>query len=244
MKAVILAAGKGKRLMPLTRDIPKCMVNICGTPIIEWNVRALERNGIKDIIIVYGYKGNVIKDYFMNAKNCNINIEFIEQSSLTGTADAIDLVKENIDDDFIVLAGDTIFFDQYIRKLFDKSNSLLYTWHYKDLEEYGTIELEKDEETIINIHEKHTNPVSEKVNISGYHFTPTIFDYIDKTPMNKGERPITDTINEMIKDGYKFYGTEVKDWNHISYPYDVERIEDDFYRRIRYDKTNNFDNWV
>ena len=61
MKAIILAAGEGKRLMPYTSGIPKCMVNVGGRPLIEYQIDILKKSGINDIIIVKGHHGNKIK---------------------------------------------------------------------------------------------------------------------------------------------------------------------------------------
>lgn len=220
--------------MPLTKDKPKCMIDICGLPVIEWNISTLRKLGFtdKDIIIIYGYKGDTIKEYYSNN-----DITFIKQDKLTGTSDAVDLVKDYVDENFIVLAGDTIYFKRHIELLMIEPNSLLYTSHYKNLSEFGTIEF-KDHPTdlyIKEIHEKKSKPIGNKINISGYYLNKDIFDYIENTPSTNGERYITSTINLMIKDKHKFRGIEVRDWNHISYTYDVERVQDNFWRRIRYD---------
>jgi bifunctional UDP-N-acetylglucosamine pyrophosphorylase/glucosamine-1-phosphate N-acetyltransferase len=234
MKAVILCAGKGKRLMPITKDKPKCMVNILKRPIIDWNINYLSSCGINDIIIIYGYKGEVLKEHLKD----NLHITWVYQENLNGTAGAIELIKKHIknDESFLVLAGDTIYNTSHIMRLKEYKNSLLYTRHYKNLQEFGTIEFDKFG-NIKRIHEKESKPISSKVNISAYHFTPSLFDFIEMTPLyrNTKERTITDTINIMIENNLKFTGIEIRDWNHLTYPHDIDRISDNFFRGVIYD---------
>lgn len=231
MKAVIMCAGKGVRLKPLTDDKPKAMVPILGVPIVSWTIKSLHECGIKDIIIVYGYKGEVIEEVFGKSEG----ITLVKQEDQEGTAHAVSLVEELVDDNFLVLAGDTIYFAEHIEDLMNKVNSILYTSHFSKLKEFGTIEFDKYGD-IVCIHEKKTDPVSNKVNVSGYHLTKDIFKYIEKTPLTHNEYILTETINMMIKDKIRFTGTEIKDWNHISYMSDLERIEDNFWRRVTYGK--------
>lgn len=223
MDCVLLVAGFGKRLLPLTKKTPKCLIKILGEPIIHWEVDLLDKLGIDNIYIVTRYKEDMIKDYF-EVKGRN-DLKFIHQEEQTGTADAIYLAKEFIDGDFIVLAGDTIFQEDDIKRLIGKKNSLLYTKQTERLYEYGTIEFFEDR--INKIWEKSTTPVSEFVNCSAYHFDKKIFDYIPKTPIDErfGERIITNTINLMLEKKIRFHGIYTDDLYEITYPKDIQIVE-------------------
>jgi len=229
MEVIILAAGVGKRLIPLTEKIPKALVKVHGKPIIQWQIEMLDRLGIDDIHIVCGYKEGVLKNYFKF--NIDKKVNFIHQKQQTGTADAIQLAKEFIKDDFLVLAGDTIFLDEDIMKLMEKKNSLLLAEQHERLQEFGTTEV--DGEKIIHIHEKSTNPVGNLVNCSAYHFKKCVFDYIPKTAVDErfGERIITNTINLMIDNDIRFKGIGIDKLLEISYPEDIEIVEDELRRR-------------
>lgn len=74
MKGLILAAGVGSRLRPMTNNKPKCLVKVCGKPILEYQLDAYYKAGIKDIIIVVGYEGQAIYDYCKHIKKLNITI--------------------------------------------------------------------------------------------------------------------------------------------------------------------------
>ena len=220
MDFVIMCAGEGKRLHPLTKDKPKCMIEIHEKPIIDHILDSIDdlRDKVKisKVIIIDGYKSKVLRDHLKDR-----DVIFIKQKKLNGTAKAVELVKNYILDDFIVLAGDTIYSKTDILKLTKKENSFLYFKHSKNLRELGTIEFNCRNQ-VVKIHEKSSNPISNYVNISGYHFTQAVFDYIPKTEPVKEERIITNTINLMLKEGIEFKGVHAKVWTHITYPEDID----------------------
>lgn len=122
MKAVIMAGGKGTRLKEMTKDeIPKPMVKILEKPILEYQIDVLKENGLKDIIIVIGYLGDKIKQYFKDGKDFGVNITYIEENEPLGTAGAFYYIKDYIKEDFILLFGDIIF-DIYLKKMIDFHN--------------------------------------------------------------------------------------------------------------------------
>ncbi len=89
LKAVILCAGYGKRLKPYTETLQKSMIPIHNKPLLEYILNGLKYAGLKDFILVVGYKKEQILDYFKNGENWNINIEYIEQKKLNGTGGAL-----------------------------------------------------------------------------------------------------------------------------------------------------------
>ena len=223
MKAVILAAGRGSRLNPLTATKPKCLVEILGKPIIKWTYDTLMEIGITNIYIISGYMENILMKY---ATENLQGVSFITQEKQTGTADAMYLAKDYMDEDFLCLTGDTIFTKCDLMKLRQLKNSLFYSKQYTKLEEFGTLDLKGD--MILNINEKSTEATSNFVNCSAYHFTPNVFDYVPKTEVDErfGERIITNTINLMIKDKIQFTGIPIKQRNEVSYPEDIPMIEE------------------
>ena len=108
MKCVILAAGEGKRVHPLTFTRPKVMIPIANKPILEWNLLNAIDAGIKEFIFVVSYKSEMVRSYFGKGEKWNVKIEYVNQGEALGTAHAIGVVEKFVDD-FIVLCGDTIF---------------------------------------------------------------------------------------------------------------------------------------
>lgn len=224
ISVVILCAGKGSRLLPHTSEKPKAMVELLGKPIIKWIHESIQNLDLGYIYVVSGYRYNVIEPYVKTF--LDKDVRFARQKYRTGTADAINLLNGMIKDDFIVLAGDTIFNLKDLEKLRLHPNSLLYTEQKDRLYEFGSLDM--DGCYIKHINEKSTTPTSNNVNCSAYHFTSDIFKYISKTEIDKrfDERIITNTINLMIDDGYSFKGIKIDELNEVSYPKDIKIVEE------------------
>jgi len=123
MIAVIMAGGKGTRLSTISKSVPKPMVSIGGMPILERQINNLKDFGIKDIIIVVGFLGNVIKDYFKDGIDFGVNISYITEANPLGSGGSLYYLKERINDDFLLIFGDIVFsidFNRFIN--FHKEN--------------------------------------------------------------------------------------------------------------------------
>ena len=103
MDAVILAAGEGARLKGWTSDKPKGMITLGNAPILEHIVKGLASSGIQKINMVVGYRKNIVMSYFGDGSQFGIEINYIEQSKLSGTLDALNLGLEGIDKDFLLV---------------------------------------------------------------------------------------------------------------------------------------------
>lgn len=104
-----MAGGKGTRIAGINSDVPKPMISICGRPILERQINSLKEQGFTDITLVIGHLGHIIKDYFGNGERYGVDIDYIIESKPLGTAGALFLLKNNINDDFLLLNGDIIF---------------------------------------------------------------------------------------------------------------------------------------
>ena len=123
MEAIILAGGRGKRLKPVTDFLPKPLIPIKNIPIIEWQIKYLQKFGIKNVTICTGYKTDMIENY-LNAKKMNTKIVFSIEKNPLGTGGAIKKASKTIQEDsFLVLNGDIIT-DINLYKLMEKPNSI------------------------------------------------------------------------------------------------------------------------
>ncbi len=107
MKVVIMAGGKGTRIASVKSDVPKPMIPICGKPILEWQIENLKACGLTDIMLVIGYLGHVIKDYFGDGEKFGVKISYFVEDSPLGTAGALFKMPE-LTEDFLLLCGDVI----------------------------------------------------------------------------------------------------------------------------------------
>lgn len=117
-----MAGGKGTRIASVKNDVPKPMIEICGKPILEWQIENLKACGLIDITMVIGYLGHVIKDYFDDGAKFGVKISYFEETEPLGTAGALFKMSE-LTEDFLLMCGDVIFdvdFNRFIE--FHKKN--------------------------------------------------------------------------------------------------------------------------
>lgn len=118
MKAVIMAGGQGTRVSSITKnEIPKPMIPVCGKSILQHQIECLQENGINEICIVIGHKGEKISEYFGNGDKFGVNISYVRESTPLGTAGAFYYLKEVLTEDFFFLYGDIIF-DVDLKRMF------------------------------------------------------------------------------------------------------------------------------
>jgi len=108
MQVVIMAGGKGTRVSSIASDIPKPMIPICGKPILEYQIECLKKNGLTEIILVIGYLGEHIRNYFGDGRKFDCNITYYTETEPLGTAGALFKLTD-LHDEFILLNGDIIF---------------------------------------------------------------------------------------------------------------------------------------
>lgn len=202
MKALILAAGEGLRCRPLTLARSKVMLPVANRPILEYIIRALAQNDIKEIILVVGYKKERVMDYFRNGIDFGVNISYVNQEAQLGTAHAINLAEPLVNEMFIVLNGDNLIDEGTIRELKKGASGdvTLLTVMREQTTGYGVVLLDKGK--ISKIVEKPRDKISHLVNTGIYMFSRAIFGEIDNTPISEtGEYAITDTIQRIIEHG-------------------------------------------
>ncbi|MBQ9983268.1 MAG: D-glycero-beta-D-manno-heptose 1,7-bisphosphate 7-phosphatase [Lachnospiraceae bacterium] len=109
MKIVIMAGGKGTRIAEVNSEVPKPMIPIMDKPILEYEIECIKKQGFTDVILVVGYLGEVVQNYFGNGDKFGVHIEYVVEENPLGTAGALYLLKDKIQDDFLLLNGDIIF---------------------------------------------------------------------------------------------------------------------------------------
>ncbi|MBU4138413.1 MAG: NTP transferase domain-containing protein, partial [Euryarchaeota archaeon] len=172
MKAVIIAAGKGTRMGPLTESRPKAMLQIANRPLLEHIIVAIKAAGIKDFLIVTGYRKEKIVDHFGNGGSLGVNIEYIEQQRQNGTADAIAVARNSISERFLVTNGDVLAGIPDIKNILNaKGEVVLAAKKVAAPEEYGILYVQGDR--VVTIVEKPKKSISDLANAGIYVFEPS-----------------------------------------------------------------------
>ena len=220
MKAVILAAGEGSRMQPLTENRPKSMLPVGNVPILEHIVRELAEADIQDIIIIVGYAGENIRNHFGDGRRWNVNIEYSEERHRSGTAHAIGLVRNIVNEPFLAMNGDILVRSEDIQQIMLLEQPAMAVYEVEDARRFGCVEIKGDR--IVDIHEKNPEPPTNMVNAGIYILTEDVFGIIDKLkPSPRGEYEITDCLKILAqrREGLGYYRLSV--WQDISYPWDL-----------------------
>ncbi|BCS91428.1 nucleotidyltransferase family protein [Metallosphaera javensis (ex Sakai et al. 2022)] len=170
MKALILAGGFGKRLRPFTDDKPKPLLEIAGKPILEWQILWLKKYGIREFVILTGYKKEALIDWAStNSDRLEVNIVYSVENEPMGTGGAIRKVRHFINEDFLVVNGD-ILTNLDVNMLSSMSIALVPL-----KSPYGIVEV--NGEKVSRFVEKPTL-YDHWINAGVYRLSPSVFDYL------------------------------------------------------------------
>jgi dTDP-glucose pyrophosphorylase/CBS domain-containing protein len=198
--ALILAGGKGKRLLPLTEAIPKPMLPVGDKPMIENLVSQLVDNGIKNIYISINYLGHIIRDYFGNGDKFGCNIEYITEDIELGTAGPLKALKDRATSPVLVVNGDLVTSVNFAACIdfhhSRKHHLTVAVSNYEHQVPFGVVTTNQDG-IITSIHEKPAYSFS--VNAGLYAVEPLLLDLIPENTFF----PMTDLIDAAMKEGYK-----------------------------------------
>lgn len=211
MQAIILAAGEGRRVRPLTWSRPKAMIPVANRPIIEYVIDALIKNGIRDIIVVVGYRKEQVTR-FLNG--LDVPVDVVVQNKQLGTAHALLCAEPRIKDDFLVLPGDNYIDAQSIARIRDTPNAILVKEH-PNPSNFGVVVLKNEQVT--EIVEKPEHAPSFIVSTGIYSLNRTFFSYI------RGN-DITEAISEMIHAGEKIQAITAEDWQDAIFAWDLLKM--------------------
>lgn len=240
LKAIILSAGEGSRMRPLTLTKPKTMLPVAGKPIIQYNIESLRDNGIIDILLIVRYKEEIVRNYFGDGSDFGVNISYKTQKDFLGTANAISYGEDFIDDSIIVLNGDIILDDEIIHEIIKKYNylspdTLMLLTEVEDPSAFGVVEIENG--NIKNIVEKpkREEAPSNLVNAGIYIFNNDIFDKIRETEISeRGEYEITDSVSLQIEDNKKVIGHKTsKDWIDVGRPWELIEVNEELIGKLK-----------
>ncbi|MDO9523665.1 MAG: sugar phosphate nucleotidyltransferase [Methanocorpusculum sp.] len=219
MQCVILAAGEGSRMRPLTTSRPKVMLPLAGKPMLEHLIRNVRDAGITEIILVVGYREEAIRTWFDDGSNFGVSIHYVVQRKQMGTADALKTVEPFIHDIFLMLNGDMILERADLEKITALPSPVMATSTTMHPESFGVVTVENDK--ITTLEEKSLHPKSNIINAGAYLFDPDIFVILKKlSPSTRGEYELTDALTDYISEG-KLTAYPLSIWMDVGYPWDM-----------------------
>jgi UDP-N-acetylglucosamine diphosphorylase/glucosamine-1-phosphate N-acetyltransferase len=223
MQAVILAAGEGKRLRPLTHAMPKAMVPVANRPILEYIIRALEKNGIRDIIVVVGYK----KEHVIRHLNAlDIPVRVVVQEKQLGTAHALACAAPLITGDFLLLPGDNYVDTASIARIMREKNAVL-TWEHPHPSNFGVLVIRDG--TVKEVIEKPQEAPGFTVSTGIFSLDSSFLRYFNETE-------IPDAVNRMIRAGTPLKAVPAADWQDAVYPWDLLKLNAALLRDVRQER--------
>lgn len=222
-KVILMAGGLGTRLQPLTNETPKPLLKVGTKPILETIIENFSNYGFKDIIISVNYKAEMIKNYFQDGSRFGVNISYLEENKRLGTAGALSLIKEAINESFFVMNADlltNVNFEQLLEfHLKGFSTATMCVREYDFQVPYGVIKTKNDK--IESISEKPIHKFF--VNAGIYLLSPDILEYIPKNSFYD----MPTLFEELIK----------KNKNVLSFP--IHEYWLDIGRIVDYERANN-----
>lgn len=229
-KACILAAGEGKRLVPLTETRPKPLIPIGNKPLLHHTIEVLQRVGISELLLIVGYKKEQIEEYFQEGQNFNVKITYSEQKQFLGTGHATQLAENFANGEpFMLIYGD-LFMDPVIyHQVLDDFHKN----HYQgvisakpmpDPTKWGILNVDETGLLVKIVEKPADDSYGNLANTGVYVFSSQIFNalrQIEKSP--RGEYELTDAISYMIDRGNDIHVVDLADyfWSDVGHPWQL-----------------------
>lgn len=230
VKAVILAAGEGVRLQPITSTRPKHLIKVGGKPILQHCLSALKASGIEEAVIVVHYMADMIRQYFGDGKRFELKIEYVEQPSVLGTGNAVSVAEPFVKDEFLLVYGDLLFSPEAVKGVItmhqkEKPTATMAVVPVEKPESYGIVELENEKQVkrIVEKPKREEVP-SSLANAGIYVFSTDVFERIKNTSAStRGEWEITDAISLLLNEKKAILAVRISrdDWFDVGKPWDL-----------------------
>jgi bifunctional UDP-N-acetylglucosamine pyrophosphorylase/glucosamine-1-phosphate N-acetyltransferase len=230
MKAVVLAAGEGVRLQPITSTRPKHLIQVGGKPILEHCLEALKSAGISEAVIVVHYMADAIRQYFGNGERFGMKIEYAEQQAIVGTGNAVGYAEPYVKDEFVLVYGDLLFTGDAVKKILtvhqnEKPTATMAVVPVEKPENYGVVELENEDRVKRIVEKPSLNQESTNLANAGiYVFQTEILEKAKEiSASSRGEWEVTDAVSLVAKENKVVLAVKIShdNWFDIGRPWDL-----------------------
>ena len=224
-KAVILAAGRGTRMRELTNELPKPMIAVRGKPILLHIVEGLRDAGVTEVLIVVGYRADVVQDFFGDGSRFEVGISYETQTVQDGTGKVVEMGRAFVGADAFILSYGDILVDpvnyRSLVRLDADTEAIVSVKRDEDVSKGGAVFVNAVFE-LIDLREKPKSgePISPWYNAGVYAFRPSIFEYVTGLQRSsRGEFELTDAIRDLARSGKKVRILELTgDWADVRDP--------------------------
>ena len=219
MQCVVLAAGEGKRMRPLTARRPKVMLPVANRPMMEHLVLAARDAGITEFVFVVGYGEREVRNHFGNGERFGIQVAYAPQRQQSGTADALRSAQDLVTGPFLAMNGDMILSSADIARMIDAPAPAMGTSTTDHPGDFGVVLVEDGR--VLSLEEKSKHPKSNIINAGAYSFTPKIFELLAGIRLSeRGELELTDALGILIAQ-HDLGAVSLSTWMDIGYPWDL-----------------------
>ncbi|MDD3407120.1 MAG: sugar phosphate nucleotidyltransferase [Methanomicrobium sp.] len=219
MECVVLAAGEGKRMRPLTASRPKVMLPVANRPMLEHLLIAVRNAGISEFVFVVGYHEQEIRNHFKDGSSFGVNISYTVQRRQMGTADALLAAEGLVSGRFLLLNGDMILNSADITRFCSYDAPCIGTYESSHPEDFGVVV--SDGEIVTGLFEKSKKPPGNIINAGIYLFEPVIFGILKSLSLSeRGEYELTDALEDYIRKG-ELKSCILSSWYDIGEPWNL-----------------------
>ena len=230
-KAVILAAGRGTRMRELTTELPKPMIEVRGKPVLQHIIEGLHDAGVRQFLIVVGYRADSVRNFFSDGSGYNISIQYTTQTVQDGTGRVVDLSQDFVVECPFILSYGDILVDpanyKRIANLPGNMEAIVTVTRGEDVSKGGAVFV-NDRMELVDLREKAKpgEPTSPWYNAGIYAFRPSIFEFTAKLkPSPRGEYELTDAIRDLAQSGKKVQAVELTGgWADVRDPEVLARL--------------------
>ena len=226
-KAVLLAAGRGTRMQSLTDDCPKPMLPLQGRPLLAHQIERLEEAGVRQILIVTGYRAEIVEQHFEAHPPASAEIRYRRQQQQDGTGSAAVLARDFAGQDpFLLTYGDILVEPAVYQSLFARmagAEAALTVKEVDDPYRGGAVYVDGDKVTRIIEKPPHGTSTTRWVNAGVYCFGPSVFEALDRIQLSpRGEYELTDAVVQMVNKGVLFAWLPIDGfWKDVGLPEDL-----------------------
>ncbi|QFU83259.1 bifunctional sugar-1-phosphate nucleotidylyltransferase/acetyltransferase [Natronorubrum aibiense] len=216
MKAVVLAAGQGTRIRPLSDSVPKPMLPVADRPLVAHTIDAAIDAGADEVVLVIGYEADTVRDYF-GAEYRGVPVSYAVQTEQAGTADAVNAARDHIEGPFAVLNGDNLYDPAAIDQLFEQCPAVCAV-EVDDPRNYGVLSTEDG--SVTGIVEKPDEPPTNLANAGAYAFPAEARQWLEVPASERGEHEITDVLATVI-DEFDVTPVTLERWLDVGRPWEL-----------------------